>query len=94
MEKHLKIEASGIGSCILSFRGHRVIIDDALARTYGVSTARLNQQFRRNRARFPEDFAFELTPVEFKSLMLQTATSKKGRGEDGSCLLRSLSMGR
>lgn len=80
MNKKFEIEASGIENYILIFRGHRVIIDYALARTYGVSTGRLNQQFRRNRVRFPEDFAFELTPEEFKSLMLQSATSKKGRG--------------
>lgn len=80
MDKKIEIEVSGIENCILIFRGHRVIIDDALARTYGVSTGRLNQQFRRNRVRFPEDFAFELTKEEFKSLMLQSATSKKGRG--------------
>ena len=80
MDKKYRVEVSGIENLILIFRGHRVIIDDVLARTYGVSTGRLNQQFRRNRARFPEDFAFELTPEEFKSLMLQSATSKKGRG--------------
>lgn len=80
MYKKFEIEASGIENCILISRGHRVIIDDALARTYGVSTARLNQQFRRNRVRFPEDFAFKLTQEEFKSLMLQSATSKRGRG--------------
>ena len=64
---------------ILMIRGHRVILDDALARVYGVTTARLNQQFRRNRERFPEDFAFELGFKEYRALMLQNATSK-GRG--------------
>ena len=51
-----------------------------LAALYGVSTARLNQQIRRNRKRFPADFLFELTAEEFAGLMLQNATSKRGRG--------------
>src|SRR5256886_16317208 len=51
-----------------------------LAALYGVSPARLNQQIRRNRKRFPADFLFELTAEEFAGLMLQNATSKRGRG--------------
>lgn len=61
-------------------RGLRVMLDSDLARIYGVSTARLNQQVRRNLGKFPNDFMFQLTPNEFEHLMLQTATSKKGRG--------------
>jgi outer membrane protein assembly factor BamB len=61
-------------------RGEKVILDSDLAGLYGVTTARLNQQFNRNRNRFPEDFVFRLTRDEFSSLMLQNATSKKGRG--------------
>ena len=56
------------------------MLDFDLAKIYSVSTARLNQQFRRNRRRFPEDFAFTLTKAEFKFLMLQFATSNEGRG--------------
>jgi hypothetical protein len=62
-------------------RGQRVLLDSELATLYGVTTARLNQQVRRNRARFPPDFLFQLTTEEFAALMLQSATSKKsGRG--------------
>lgn len=61
-------------------RGQRVILDFELARLYGVTTARLNQQFRRNRDRFPADFAMELSAAENAVLMLQNATSKSGRG--------------
>ena len=59
-------------------RGQRVILDSDLARLYGVSTARLNQQFRRNRQRFPADFAFILTRMEARGL-LQIATALSGR---------------
>ena len=53
----------------------RVILDSDLARLYGVTTARLNQQVKRNVERFPSDFMFQLTKEEYESLMLQIATS-------------------
>jgi phage regulator Rha-like protein len=63
-------------------RGHRVMFDRDLARLYGVTTKRLNQQFTRNRRRFPPDFAFRLTLQEAKQISasrLQNATLKKGQ---------------
>jgi len=60
---------------ILLLRGQRVILDADLANLYGVTTARLNQQVRRNIDRFPEDFAFLLTKEEFDDLKLHSATS-------------------
>jgi hypothetical protein len=74
------IIAEPVESLIRLIRGQRVILDSDLATIYKVSTARLNQQVRRNTERFPEDFAFQLTPDEFAGLMLQIATSNKGRG--------------
>ena len=47
---------------------------------YGVPTFRLNEQVKRNRNRFPEDFMFQLTDEEWHSLTSQIAISKKGRG--------------
>src|SRR5262245_7214242 len=70
------IPAEHIERSILVVRGQRVILDSELARLYGVSTARLNQQVRRNADRFPDDFAFALTGDEFENLMLQIATSR------------------
>jgi aromatic ring-opening dioxygenase LigB subunit len=67
---------------ILVIRGHRVMLDRDLAILYGVTTKRLNQQFSRNRHRFPKDFAFRLTLAEAKSvsaLRLQNATLKRGQ---------------
>ena len=69
-----------ITQSILVFRGHKVLLDAELAALYGVSTARLNQQVRRNHERFPEDFMFQLSAAEYAALMLQNATSKPGRG--------------
>jgi hypothetical protein len=49
---------------ILFIRGHRVIIDADLARLYGVTTKRLNEQVKRNTDRFPGDFVLSLTESE------------------------------
>jgi hypothetical protein len=56
-------------------RGQRVIVDSDLARIYGVTTKRLNQQVHRNLERFPQDFMFQLTLKEVDALRLQIATS-------------------
>ena len=69
-----------IEGSILLIRGHKVLIYVHLAALYGVTTKRLNEQVRRNRARFPEDFMFQLTAEEVASLRSQIATSNKGRG--------------
>jgi len=49
---------------ILLVRGRKVILDADLAKLYGVTTKRLNQQVSRNRGRFPEDFMFQLSADE------------------------------
>lgn len=56
--------AGDIASRILVLRGHKALIDTDLASLYGVSTKRLNEQVKRNRARFPADFVFQLTASE------------------------------
>ena len=53
-----------IASRILVVRGQRVMIDADLAALYGVPTKRLNEQVKRNRTRFPDDFVFRLTATE------------------------------
>ena len=68
------------GAAIYWIRGQRVMLDEDLATIYGTTTKRLNEQLRRNRQRFPEDFAFQLKHEEFERLKSQIATSKKGRG--------------
>ena len=52
-------------------RGRLVILDSDLASLFGVLTKRLNEQIRRNRLRFPEDFAFNLTREETLNLRSQ-----------------------
>jgi hypothetical protein len=56
-------------------RGNRVLLDADLARLYGVSTKRFNEAFKRNRHRFPGDFAFQLSAAEFDAIRAQAATT-------------------
>lgn len=58
------IQARAIERAILVLRGQRVILDADLAKLYGAPTKTLNQAVRRNRTRFPADFAFRLTQAE------------------------------
>ena len=73
-------QLDNVESAIYLIRGQRVMLDSDLAAIYETSTMRLNEQFRRNRKRFPKDFAFQLTREEFTRLISQFAISKKGRG--------------
>jgi phage regulator Rha-like protein len=88
-----------VESAIHLIRGQRVMLDSDLAQIYEVSTKQLNQQLKRNRNRFPEDFAFQLTANEFVSLRSQIVTSKTRGGrrylpwvftEHGSLMLASV----
>lgn len=65
---------------IFLFRRHKVMLDSDLAEIFGTTTKRLNEQVRRNKERFPEDFMFQLTKEEAASLRSHSATSKQGRG--------------
>jgi hypothetical protein len=60
---------------IFAIRLQHVVLDADLARLYGVTTFRFNEAFRRNRHRFPDDFAFQLTNEEFGSIRSRFATS-------------------
>jgi len=68
---------------IFMIRGCKVMVDDDLAKLYQVPLKRLKQSVKRNNNRFPEDFMFELTREEFRSLRSQIVTLKIGRGGQG-----------
>ncbi len=68
--------AEEIEPLILTMRGCRVILDIDLAELYGVSPKRLNEQVKRNRGRFPEDFMFQLNNQEVTQMRSQFATAK------------------
>lgn len=79
-EKGPFLPVEQIARAIIVVRGQKVLLDEDLARLYGVETRRLNEQVRRNLDRFPDDFMFRLTSVEYADLISQSATSKTGRG--------------
>jgi hypothetical protein len=65
---------------IYYFRGMKVMVDHDLAELYGVATMALNQAVRRNKARFPDDFMFQLTREEFQNLISQIVISSSKHG--------------
>jgi hypothetical protein len=73
-------KVASIESAIYLLRGQRVMLDSDLAAIYGTTTMRLNEQFKRNRKRFPDDFAFVLTREEFTILISQNAISRSHGG--------------
>jgi phage regulator Rha-like protein len=67
---------------IFVIRGQKVMLDADLAQLYGVSTKRLNEQVKRNRDRFPDDFMFRLSSEEGELILAsrsQIATLKRGQ---------------
>lgn len=60
----LIISEKEIAKSILWIREQKVMLDADLARLYGVSTKRLNEQVKRNQERFPATFMFQLTEDE------------------------------
>ena len=68
-----------IASKIYLIRGIKVILDRDLAELYGVETKVLKQAVRRNIDRFPVDFMFEMTEMEFEDWRSQFVTSKSDK---------------
>lgn len=77
-KKSIKVNESLVISKIYLIRGFKVMLDEDLAEMYSVETRRLNEQVKRNIDRFPEDFMFQLTEIEYHNLMSQFATSSYG----------------
>jgi hypothetical protein len=72
---HARVE-----TVIRLLRGEKVILDEDLATLYGVETRILVRNVKRNLARFPTEFMFQLTPEEFETLRSQFGISNKSRG--------------
>ena len=64
----LALKPENLTQLVFFIRGEKVMLDSDLAMLYGVSTKALNQAFRRNKQRFPSDFAFQLSKEEFHLL--------------------------
>jgi len=74
-----QVPSERIDADILTIRGVRVVLDQALAQLYGVTTGNLNKAVKRNLIRFPADFMFQLTHEEYESLRFQSGILERGK---------------
>lgn len=71
---------------VYTLRNVQVMLDFDLAEIYGYEVKRLNEQVKRNAARFPDDFMFQLSREELELVKSQFATSRKNnfyKGQEG-----------
>jgi phage regulator Rha-like protein len=73
-------QKDGPAARIYFVRGQSVMLDSDLAKIYGVTTKRLNEQLKRNKHRFPKDFAFQLNAREMGELRSQNVTTSSEHG--------------
>lgn len=76
-KKLVRRKTEDIREMIYTIRGQRVIMDFDLATIYGVPTKRLNEQVKRNKKRFPNDFRFQLNSKEWSHLISKLAISQE-----------------
>ena len=74
-DKLSKYEPEDNEGKIYTVRGQRVIMDRDLAALYGIPTFRFNEAVKRNQKRFPDDFMFQLTDLEFQDWKSQIVIS-------------------
>ncbi|MDK2063811.1 ORF6N domain-containing protein [Aliarcobacter butzleri] len=77
--QELMINENNIKDKIHTIRNQQVILDRDLAELYGVETKVLNQAVKRNEARFPNDFMFQLSKEEFENWRSQFVTSNSDK---------------
>lgn len=80
--KNVMVPIETIQNLVYVVRGKQVMLDSDLALLYQVETKRLNEAVKRNIARFPERFRFQLTKVEYANLKSQFATSSFEREKE------------
>ena len=80
MSQNLIISEETISDKIYFIRNQKVMFDSDLASLYGIETRVLKQAVKRNISRFPDDFMFELSKIEYDSSRSQFVTLNKGRG--------------
>lgn len=81
MSANSLLSEEAISNKIYFIRNQKVMLDSDLALLYGIETRVLKQAVKRNISRFPEDFMFELSKIEYDSLRSQIVTLKNGRGQ-------------
>jgi len=76
MKKKFTISQQQIENRIFTVRNMQVMVDYHLAELYNVETKRINEQVKRNKKRFPENFMFQLSSSEWENLQSQIATTE------------------
>ena len=79
MNSEILLSEETISSNIYYIRNQKVMLDRDLAKLYGIETKRLKEQVKRNITRFPEDFMFELSKIEFENWRSQIVTSNSDK---------------
>lgn len=72
------LKQQNINNMIYEIRGYQVILDSDVAKLFNYETKYLNRQVMRNRERFPDNYCFQLSQEEYKSLRCQNGTSSYG----------------
>lgn len=78
MSQEISIPDEVLMNKIYMINGIKVMLDSELAELYQVKTKRLNEQVKRNSERFPSDFMFQLSDLQWENLKSQIATSSWG----------------
>jgi hypothetical protein len=77
--QNLIINENNIKDKIHTIRNLQIMLDRDLAELYGVETKHINQAVKRNEARFPNDFMFQLSKEEFENWRSQIVTSNSDK---------------
>lgn len=79
------VDDKTIKNKIYLIRGQKVMLDSDLDEIYGYSTKRFNEQVKRNKEKFDDDFMFHLTNEEIYELSrsrFATLHKRTGRGSN------------
>jgi len=82
METEILLSDELISNKIYFIRNQKVMFDSDLPSLYQIETKVLKQAVKRNISRFPEDFMFELSKIEYDSSRSQIVILKNGRGSN------------
>ena len=81
-ERENTISKEDIKKLIYTVRGKQVMLDSDAAMLYHYTTKRINEAVNRNKQRFPENFCFQLTEEEYKSLRFKNFTLNEVNSKD------------
>jgi hypothetical protein len=69
------VKIENLKELIIEIRGQGVLLDSDVAELYGVETKRINEAVKNNPDKFPQDYMFELSEVEFAGLRSKSSTA-------------------